>query len=954
MTNEPKLSIALPDESFDNFPRKLSADKAASLLKCWTALWHPSLLAFSNARPDIWSIKGNLGGAEAPHNSKHVISVPRFVVADFDKAIGDQTGSCVVYRDSTEIARADVVSQLVERLEIECSAGTGEQARSGSKENPTTKDSLALDFLALGYAWLQVRLMTLHVRYSTNLDNDVFDSELLKAASAWSHNECKSASDHLTRCFDLLLQEKNNYYSVEPELIDLVLVEPSTINSKLDSQLSCDHHINILCSGLSIENIKNEKPDTCRTIKSRLTDGSLTIAGGLQRELPSSLIPQESQLRQFQSGLRTLHSILDTRPRTFARRQFGLTSMTPGLLEQLDYEGACHMTLDGGTLPDVHGSNMRWVGEDAQTVPALATIPLDANDSRSFLDLGIRIAKQIDAEHTSTFVFAHWPDRYCETFRDLIRLTKYGALFGELVGLDDYFQAAYDPGYGEPFTAEQYECPWLVRAIAQGIADPISRFINYWQLYYDLSGCRSLTTMIAMATERQDPNLAESLTEWKTSVERIESSLDSLVDFSDAESNPDQLVTQNKNAIQTLRSEIADRLAEPANGTGEDAAEIDKAVCLLNPTSVSSDAYLREGLAVEVPAMGWVSMHGTSESRSSRASGGPPVDDGLTLRNEHFQISVDQKSGGIQRLQSYDHRQTQASQRLSVRIRRDNQKIAYANMMADDVSVERVSATESRIVSVGHLLDPQTDERLCAFKQTLSLRRKARFANLNIELHDVADLSTDADHYICSRMAWHDESSPVFYGSSEIRSRSTNAWIEAPAYVRIEQPDHSLTLLTNGLPWHRCSARSMLDSVLVVSGERKRQFQLSIGLDCPNDLSAAMTMFLPPSPMESLRGPFRESGWLFHFSSKHIVGVFNEPILNDGRVEGARWRLLETRGRRGKLKLVCPFEVVEAERKMFDGRSAGSLPFEGRVVEIDFTRNEYFEICIYSSPPGGL
>jgi len=869
--------------------------------------------------------------------------VPRFVVNDFDKAVGDQTASCVVYRDSTDLARTEAISTLKKGLNIEPSAGTDEE-QSGSLDGSTNEtsatDELASDFLALGYAWLQVRMMTLHVRYSTNLDNDVFDSELLKAASAWSQTDLATTTEQITRCFDLLLEEKNNYYSVDPDLIDLVLVNDGTIDSKLDSQLACAHPINLLCSGQTVQKMNDVTPERCRKIKSRLADGSLTTVGGLQRELPSQLIPQESQLRQFDFGLETLQSTFGVRPKTFARRQFGLTSMTPGLLEQLDFEGACHMTLDGGTLPDVNGSNMRWVGEDAQTIPALSTVPLDANDSRSFLDLGIRMAKQIDDEHTATLVFAHWPDRYCETFRDLIRLTKYGALFGELIGLDDYFQAAYDPGYGDPFTAEQYECPWLTRAIAQKIADPISRFVSYWRQQYALSECRSLTTLIAMAAERQDANLAESLSEWKTQIQDIESSIDSLVDFSIVEPAPTQLITQNDQAIEMLRRRILGHSNEQAEGP----SETNKVACLLNLTSVSRDAIIDNNSIVEVPAMGWVSAADQSKSRP----GGPAVDDGLTLRNEHFQISVDPKSGGIRRLQSYDHRQTQASQRLSVRARTDNKRVSYADMIADDVSVERVSTIESRIVSAGQLIDSQTEKRLCGFTQTLSLRRRAKFANLEIELHDVADLPSDAENYICSRMAWHDESSPVFYGSRETRSRSTNAWIEAPTYVRVEQPDHSVSLLTNGLPWHRRATRNMLDSILVVAGDQKRQFQLGIGLDCPNDLSAAMGLLLPPRPVESLPVPLHESGWLFHFSSKNIVSVFSEPILNDGRVEGVRWRLLETQGRRGKLRLTCPFEVVEAKRMMFDGRSAGALPFEGRVVEIDFTRNEYFEISIYS------
>ena len=941
--------MALPCQSFDEFPRRLSAKNSTSLLKCWTGLWHPSLLSFSNARPDIWSVGKIKQDIKSSDDSKCVVSVPRFVVTDFDNAIGSQTGTCVAFRDSSDISRADAVASLMQRLKLPLTPSPGDvQAASlnARNENSAGAAPIAQDFFALGYAWLQVRLMTLHVRYSTNLDNDVFDSVLMEAASAWSECDYTAASEKLTRCFDLLLEEKNNYYSVEPDLIDLVLVERRTIDSKLDAQLLCSHHISVLCSGQTVEHLKNDMPETCNKLKSRLADGSLTVAGGVERELPSSLIPQEGQLRQFRVGRRTLQSILGTQPETFARRQFGLTSMTPGFLEQLGYEGACHMTFDGGNLPNVHGSTMRWVGEDAQTIPALASIPIDANDSRSFLGLGIRIAKQIDNEHVSTVVFAHWPERSCETFEDLIRLTRYGALFGDFVGLNDYFQAAYDPGYGEPFTAEQYECEWLARAVQQKLPDPISRFMNYWRLHQHVSDCRSLMTVLAFAMNYEHGSPARSLSEWKTSIERMESSLDSLVDFLDVDSNPEQLVSNNEKAIKALRSEMV--------GHGIDservAAEGSNFGCMINLSSFSRTAFQSDGSIVELPAMGWVSVASQQKSSKGRVLGGPPVDDGLTLRNEFFQIIVDPESGGIRSLKSYNSRQNQASQRLSVRFSTGKQKAVYADMRADNVSVERVSATESRIISIGQLINPKTGQSLCGFTQMVSLRRADRFSKLLIQLTDVGDLPASADHYICSRMAWHDESSPVFYGSSETRSRSTNAWIEAPAYIRVEQLDHAVTLLTNGIPWHRRSARNLVDSVLVVSNERQRQFQLSIGLDCPNDLSAAMGMFSAPRQLKSRVEPFQKSGWLFHFSSKSIVGVFNEPILIDDQVAGVRWRLLETQGRRGKLKLSCPFEVTGAERMMFDGRSAGSVQFDGRVVEIEFTRNEYFEVCIYSSP----
>lgn len=933
--NRTRLSIALPCQSFDDFPVRLSAEKSANLLKCWTALWHPSLLASSRLRPDIWSVEPD-EAADASSDETAAVVVPMIAGKEFDRAADAFESIKAIRCDTSNISREDIVSLVKEMLAIGAALSSGDQ-------DADVLIDLAEDFFALGYAWLQVRLMTLHVRYSTNLDDDAFDGALIEAATAWGRGEQKSASEKLTRCFDLLLEEKNNYYSVTPDLLDLVLVEPGTIDAKLESQLSMDHHINLLLTGNAAERFSVEMPAAFQVVKQRLSDGSLSIIGGLQRELSDSLIPFESQLRQFHAGSQTFESLLDTRLRTFARRRFGLTSMTPGLLEQLDYSGACHMTFDGGTLPDVHGSNMRWVGEDAQTVPALATVPLDANDSRGFLSLGIQIAKQVDSEHTATIVLAHWPNRFCDSFSDLIRLKKYGSLFGDFVGFDDYFEAAYDPGYGEPFTAEQYESPGLARDLQQGATDPISRFVKYWELHQHLVGCRSLLAMVAFAGERDEAEIVKTLSEWTSKIASFEDSIDAMIDGAGICSDSKQKANETKQAIDDLRLEILERFFQGPDIVSDEAA----AICVINTASFSRAAFLSGGAVLEIPAMGWVTVSPDRDARLKRSLGGPPVDDGLTLRNEFIQVSVDPKSGGIRSLQTYDQRQTQASQRLSVRIPTDKHSATYADMVADKISTERVSPTESRIISQGHLNDPSTEESLGRFTQTLSLRRKDPFADLQIELHDLSELPIDSNHYVCSRLAWHDETAPVFYGSSELRSRSTNAWIEAPTYVRVEQPDHSVTLLTHGLPWHRRSARNRLDSIMVVGNESKRKFRMSLGPDSANDLAAAIGRGLPPAQISLAQHSSMNDGWLFHFSSRNIVGLFCEPIMNDDCIQGVRWRLLETQGRRGKLKITCPFEVAGAERMMFDGRGAGSLVFDGRVVEIDFTRNEYFEVHIF-------
>ena len=935
--NSARFSIALHCESFDDFPTRLSADDASSLLKCWTALWHPSLLSCSKAGPDIWCVGSSFNSGDSDDAEARAVVVPSFAADEYEQAKEGMAGTHAFCLDSPDSTRSDIVAQLMASF-------TMEPTHQPDAVHADSLERLAFDFFALGYAWLQVRLMTLHVRYSTNLDDDGFNRELIEAAVAWSEGLLDTATEKMTRCFDLLLEEKNSYYSVEPNLLDLVLIEPSTLGAKLDAQLACRHHVNLLLSGQTVERIGFEKPVAAGIIRTRLTDGSLTVVGGLQRELPSSLIPLESQLRQFHSARETFDRHLKTRPRTFARRQFGLTSMTPAFLEQLDFYGACHMTLDGGKLPDVHGFTLRWVGEDGQTVPALATAPLDAGDSRSFLDLGVRIANQIDAEHAAALVFAHWPDRVCDTFMDLVRMTQYGALFGEFVGFDDYFESAYDPGYGEPFTAEQYESPGLSRQLQRGQTDPISRYINYWRLHAGVVECNFLLTMFAFTSQNDKPLIASDIVQWKQAIASLTDTIDQLFDDPMTALNTSQVVEESEIAIESLQREIA--VCCLSGGAAD--SESERAVFAVNATGVSGALFLSDGGIVDIPAMGWASA-AAREMHRAKSLTGPPVDDGLTLRNEFFQVTVDEATGGIRSLQTYDQRQTQASQRLSIRIPDGTQRYVYADMVADNVSVDRLSPVESRIVSVGRLTDPRTGNAVCKFAQTLSLRRKDPFADLQIELLDLDGVSEDFNHYVCSRLAWFDESSSVYYGASEIRSRSTNQWVEAPVYVRVEQPDHSITLLSRGLPWHRRSARNRLDTLLVVGKERQRKFRLSLGADCANDLNNSIVRFSPPRKIECSQGLHSKDGWLFHFSNKTIAVVFCEPLLHEGLVAGVRWRLVETQGRRGKLKISCPFKVERAERMMFDGRTAEALAFDKHVVEVDFTRNEYFEVHVFSA-----
>ena len=183
--NQPRLSIALRCRSFDDFPTHLSAQNSASLLKCWTALWHPTLILFSKYRPDIWSFCGGDEADGLTDRLNRAIVVPQFVVEEFKQATERIEDFQAVCRDASDLSRQEIVDSLATSLQIDPTTQPRKEADRKDTDRKALND-LAEDFFALGYAWLQVRLMTLRVRYSTNLDDELFDVELIEAAAAWT------------------------------------------------------------------------------------------------------------------------------------------------------------------------------------------------------------------------------------------------------------------------------------------------------------------------------------------------------------------------------------------------------------------------------------------------------------------------------------------------------------------------------------------------------------------------------------------------------------------------------------------------------------------------------------------------------------------------------------------------------------------------------------------------
>jgi len=538
------------------------------------------------------------------------------------------------------------------------------------------------------------------------------------------------------------------------------------------------------------------------------------------------------------------------------------------LLNQAGFSGAIHASLDDGQFPESPNTVMRWTGSDGASLLAIGTPPLDASDAGAMLRLGLRIGEQIDSSHSATVVFAHWPGRVCESFLDLLRISKYAPLLGEFTSLNDYFQGAYDPGFSEDFTADQYRDPFLQQSITAQAKNPISRYVIYWQTHYRLVACtamlaqcgRQAGSAIEAAQIVEQDSLAGARSHLWKQVNELTGRLDSIIDAADAPPwlALDEAVSELEKAVTALVA--ANLAASPMAVSRQIAGQ----GYLLNPTNHKQRVRLatngkltapikdagpivfadsstdQTDWVVEVPGMGFAVLdtQAAHRKKSDPFRRDPAVVQDHLLRNEFFELLIDEQTGGIRSLQLYGGRNNLLSQQLAARLigrepvdtattessrtgdlKGSNHggsklpKARYTTMVADEITMRADSRIHGSITSIGRLLDGE--QTIASFTQTVSLSRGVPIADLEIMIEPLIEMTHSINEYFCNRLAWKEESAQVVSNDLENRQTVNSDWFLATHYININQNEHAVTMLTGGLPFHRRASRRMIDSVLI-------------------------------------------------------------------------------------------------------------------------------------------
>ncbi len=994
-----RLIQLLPSAALEDFPNHLNGELAAGVLANWTAAWHPLLIAKCGNAPIVYGTDQTSvehappteidNDRHDPHHREeseqgHDSDLDSNLAPDFWRdslvfvpeisleSIADGFAAEVVGSGASLITGMADRNEILQRAFALLKLESRKTAIPSKESSPSTESVCCGDFHALGYAYLQIQLLTRKIRYSSNLDQSAFDLRLVQAARAFAENDDVECGSAISACYDMLLEEKNNYYPVKPALIDLVLTTPKTVGDRFGKELQNTHLANFLMTGESLHATEGSVLDK---LKSKLDRQQATVVGGNEIELPDTLLSPETTLSQLKRGIATFKQRLDYDLGIFMRRRFGLMPALPGILEQLDFKGAMHTSLDGGIFPNGAHGTIRWAGDGVASILAKAETLLDASVPETLLDLGVTIGRQIDSTHEATCTFAHWPGRAHVLFEDLIRVAKRSSVLGEFTTLDDHFETLYDPGYASNFSTEEYAAPFLEEAINGASPAPLSRIVDYWRQYFSLKTAQGLIALWFAALLRTPNN-------------RLQQLVDPYLQRCDQLSRRIETRTANWSHDPTHRAEIDNDLAEVTDQLLKELTETisgeereksetrgqkEEGWALVNPLFFSrrsnlcvTDVDLPDGFyktkqpfvvhqiahnqrravaEVSGSSVTPIAISGPASAMKKE----PPVVDGEKLQNEFFVANIDRQTGALRGILFHGQRGNRAGQRL---VLVDKRSAISSTMACDAFEVTASGHLGGEVKTSGRIL--MGAETVAHFTQVFRLRRGQRVLELELNIEPTIELRNSKTHYFAHRLAWRDEACKVFGADQFVRSEIYTPKIQSPNFVEIENLDYTLTLLPGGMAYHRRIQRRQLDTLLIVGREQQRKLRLGIGVDLKHALKSAIDF---ASPALGTKLNSSTTTQFFHLDSKNVLVTDARPVFGaEGEPVVFEMRIQETQRRGGEVTLFTPFKMGKVERTNFHGQSVETLHDQQGAgvnqIKLRYAAAEFFQIRIVIDPTG--
>lgn len=946
--------ILIPCHSLEDFPSDLGESASAGLLNAFAVAFHPAILHKMPQLPR-WH-----RADDPPHPQ-----VGQLVIVP-ESAVSWLPHDWVSRAREAEVV---VLESISDREELLQAALLPLDLPSGS---PLFSD-LVRDCLALGTCWLSVELLTRHMRNFGNVDEIRFQNRVIGTARAILANDRETAEAHLKAAFEILLEAREQFYPVDSYLIDLCLLIPDVVNEEFESQVRATQGWNLLVSGTDLETIATQHPSIAADIRAAVAEHRICVIGAEQQDSSVPILPMSSWLYQLHTGQQTFRQILGETPKVWGRRRFGLSPVWPQILQQLGYVGGMHVAIDDGIYPDTEHSRMRWQGNDGTLLESFSRIPLAADGAATFLRAPQRLAESMDNDHVAAICFARWPEVKTPWLDDWRRAQSYAPVLGKFITFDRLFTVAGSPGRISAHPAGDYFAPFLLQHVARRETNPLSRYADHVlrsQRFTQAQWCLSLSRLLQQKSVQD-----ENATQLRQQIEQA--GPDGPRD-SDAESIETQLSQFERDSARQLSQMLL-------HGAGSSPG-----LMVLNPqrcgrrlrvpwpsgapypsvTGVVKGVEAAIGnepgdVIVDVPGFGfvWLPTSGPATAPPAKRSTLRPrmPNDEWTLFNERFEVSLNDETGGIGQVRHPQKRQNRVSQLVSFRYPRERQipgkegqpptKSQYAETRCTGHQLLREQGAIQEFATQGEIVDQLTGQVLARFQQTTRLHRYRPVIDIDVTLTDVVVPDGDPwNNYFCLRFAWDSSTAAVTRCLVDEASEVGGDRFETTEYIEIADEAERLTIIPYGMPFHRKTGPRMLDSLLIVHGESRRDFRVSIAVDQSYPLEAAREATLPALIVPTEQGPPRggAAGWLMHIDARgvELLDLLDLPPSEDPErvATGFVLRLLETEGRPRTARIRLFRSPISAGKRSLSGQTLTPLVLEKDAVICELRAYELAEI----------
>ncbi|MCO6047021.1 hypothetical protein NG895_24240 [Aeoliella sp. ICT_H6.2] len=430
-----QTTLALPGDTLGDLSPNWDTAASGNFLALWTSLWHPRLLAATGRLPDTVPVDTLVHEPLAPG---HLMLVPDISQTHLGEPV--LADEAMAPRVQQFASRGQVISHLAELLEL-----------------PLEQDSqLTADFYALGFAYLQIELLTRSMRYDREVTQESLRTAVVGAAAAALAGDQTALDTHLSDAYDQLMQSRNHYYPIDFYLIDLSLTAATTVGEAFRQECQQASQLNVLVTSEVLDHMAAQEPESLVALRTAIDEKRVTVCGSTRSGAPLAELAPETLLAELKAARSATEQHLGHPPRVFANHAGPMAPLVPGVLNRLGYHAAVMSNFAGYPLPAGVSSRTTWTGLDNMSIEALAAEPIDVGSATAMLGLSQQMQHTMNYDLAASLLLVGWPGHRTEWHADLMQVTRRSTLLGRPITLGDYFDQTSSHDYSGITPASDY------------------------------------------------------------------------------------------------------------------------------------------------------------------------------------------------------------------------------------------------------------------------------------------------------------------------------------------------------------------------------------------------------------------------------------------------------------------------------------------------------------------